>query len=98
MYAKIISKDRSDLVEKIRFSNQKKSVKDKILESRKNLEICQINLLEKQKKLSFVEKVEKKEEKPPSKSLIKFRKKTKSVDFKILAKEEENFELKGWDN
>lgn len=31
MYAKIISKDRSDLIEKIRFSNQRKSIRDKVL-------------------------------------------------------------------
>jgi hypothetical protein len=44
MYAKIITKDKSELLEKIKFTNQKKYVKEKILENKKNLEICHINL------------------------------------------------------
>lgn len=98
MYAKIISKDRSELIEKIKFTNQKKHPKDNRLESRKNLEICQINLLEKQKKMSLAERAAKRE-KTGNQSLLKFRKKTQSVDQRaLLAREEENFELKGWDN
>lgn len=89
MYAKIISKDRSDLIEKIRFSNQRKSIRDKVLESKKNLEICQMNLQEKQKKMIIIpdkpEKIEKKEKS------LQFRKKTRSVDLKLITKEEDNF-------
>lgn len=100
MYAKIISKDRSDLIEKIRFSNQRKSVKDKVLESRKNLEICQMNLQEKQKKVSIVEKpekvekmekMEKAEKVERREKSLQFRKKTKSVDLKLITKEDDNF-------
>ena len=88
MYAKIISKDRSDLIEKIRFSNQRRSIKDKVLESKKNLEICQMNLQEKQKKSIIADKPEKAERKERS---VHFRKKTRSVDLKLITKEEDNF-------
>jgi hypothetical protein len=98
MYAKIISKDRSELIEKIKFSNTRRQVREDRLESRKNLEICQMNLFEKkQKKMSLADKGER-EEKEVSKGLLKFRKKTRSVEQRMLRKEEENFELKGWDN
>jgi hypothetical protein len=98
MYAKIISKDRSELIEKIKFSNTRRQVREDRLESRKNLEICQMNLFEKkQKKMSLADKGER-EEKEVSKELLKFRKKTRSVEQRMLRKEEENFELKGWDN
>jgi len=56
LFSRIISKDKGDLLDRMKSCNQKKLIKDKIMESSKNLEAKQIILAEKQKKYSFVEK------------------------------------------
>ena len=56
--------------------NQKKLLKDRIMESSKNLEAKQIVLLEKQKKYSFVEKGE---NRVSLKTGLKYRKKKSNI-------------------
>jgi hypothetical protein len=56
LFSRIVSKDRGDLLDKIRICNQKKMLKDQLLESSKNLEARQIVLSEKIKKYSFIER------------------------------------------
>lgn len=81
MYAKIISKDnKGDIVEKMNISNQRKFIKDKILESTKNLEARQVVFFHKSRKMSLTEKGEKGGEK----NILKFRKKTHTRTRKLF--------------
>lgn len=54
LFAKIVSKDKNELLDRIRMCNQSKLLKEKLMESSKNLEAKQMVLVEKVKKFSFL--------------------------------------------